>query len=211
MFASTIVLASLCSSAFATLFITQPVATTTCVGGQTCNIAWEDNGVAPSLAQWGNASVNLYTGNALQQTLIQPITASVDVATTNAIQFTVNPAAGQNGDFYFIRVSSLTLMDATNPQFPELAFSAKFTLSSMTGTFNATVSAQIAGTSTAPIGGSTSATPASTAKATAGLTTSTTKATSTGTAKPTGSASSAGRTIVPGAAAFAGAVAALFL
>ncbi|KAJ3716587.1 hypothetical protein EV361DRAFT_911312 [Lentinula raphanica] len=165
MFAKVVLLSALVSSALATVFITSPTSSSTFTAGQTATITWQDNNVAPLLAAWGNASVGIWTGNANQQTLLQQVVASVNVSTTTSIQFTPNASIGPNGQEYFIRMESLTLKDANNTQYPEMAFSALFTMASMTGTFNSSVSAEIAGQSTAPIGGSTTGSIAATTSA----------------------------------------------
>jgi len=162
MFTTIVVLASLVSSAFATVFMTSPVAGTVCNGGANCTVKWQDDNAAPLLAAWANASFAVYTGNAIQQTMLQLIAPSVDVSTVSTLSFTVDPNSGANSDDYFIRAQSLTVMDPKNPTFPLEAFSAKFTMQGMKGTFNATVLAQISGTVTAPIGGPTAAPPSST-------------------------------------------------
>ncbi|KAF4613151.1 hypothetical protein D9613_011167 [Agrocybe pediades] len=80
----------------------------------------------------------------------------------------------------FIRFESISLKDAAQPQFPALAFSHKFSLSGMTGTFSDEVKAQIADKSAAaPLTSSASSKASSTA------------ASSTSSNKPTGSQSSA--------------------
>ncbi|KAE9406517.1 hypothetical protein BT96DRAFT_220279 [Gymnopus androsaceus JB14] len=164
MFAKVVLLSALVSSAFATVFITNPTSSSTFNGGQNNSINWEDDGTSPSTAEWGNASVAIYTGNENEQTMLQLIAASVNVSATTSIQFQVDPSIGSNGLFYFIRMQSLTLVDnSTSFHFNELAFSHLFTMADMTGTFNASVSAEIAGQSTAPIGGSSTGSSASTA------------------------------------------------
>ncbi|KAJ3563522.1 hypothetical protein NP233_g8893 [Leucocoprinus birnbaumii] len=165
-FKSFAALALAASPALATVFITNPVASTTFNGGQPATISWQDDGQTPTLQQFGNAMVSIYVGNALQQTSLQTIVPSVNVATTSSIQFTPDPSIGPNSNEYFIRVQSLGFMDPKNPQFPALSFSAKFTMNNMSGTFNSTVQAQIAGQSTAPLAGG-SATPQSAPSATA--------------------------------------------
>ncbi|EIN14574.1 hypothetical protein PUNSTDRAFT_96536 [Punctularia strigosozonata HHB-11173 SS5] len=152
-----LVLASLAPAALANVFITAPVGTTNWQAGQQQTITWQDDNSSPSLADFGDAKISIYTGNANQQTLLQAIATSVNVATTASVVFTPDATIGPNGDDYFIRIESLNLKDANNSQFPAEAFSAKFTLSSMTGTFNASVQAEVDGTSTAPIGGSATA------------------------------------------------------
>jgi len=156
MFSSAFVVLSLSASALANLYITQPVSSTTWTGGQQSTVSWQDDGQQPSLAQFGLAMVSIYAGNSQQQTLLQTITPSVDTSKTQTIVFTPDPTIGPSTDEYFIRFQSLNLKDSTNPQYPALAFSAKFSMASMTGTFNASVQAEINGQSTAPIGGTAS-------------------------------------------------------
>ncbi|EEB86722.1 hypothetical protein MPER_16219, partial [Moniliophthora perniciosa FA553] len=67
LFFKSALVASLASSAFATIFITSPVASDTFNGGQKATIKWQDDGKAPTLKDWGMAKVSIYTGNAKQQ------------------------------------------------------------------------------------------------------------------------------------------------
>lgn len=64
--------------------------------------------------------------------------------------------------FSFIRFESLAFKDPTQPQYPALAFSAKFELTGMSGNFSPDVQQQIDGASSLPIGGPTSVPPSST-------------------------------------------------
>jgi len=153
MFSSTLVVLALSASALANVFATAPVASTNFVAGKPCTVSWQDDGQQPSLQSFGPAMVSIYAGNSQQQTLLQTITPSVNVATTQSVIFTPDPTIGPTGNEYFVRFQSLSLKDSTNPQYPALAFSARFTMSGMTGTFNATVQSEINGQSTAPIGG----------------------------------------------------------
>jgi len=155
MFAKVILFFALVSSAFATVFITSPTASSTFTAGTTATISWEDNGNSPTTPSWGNATVGIWAGNANQQTELQSITTSVNVSSTTSIEFTPSASIGPNGMEYFIRIQSNTLKDPSNAGYPEMSFSALFTMAGMTGTFNASVSAEVAGESTAPIGGPT--------------------------------------------------------
>jgi hypothetical protein len=211
MFSRTLIALAFSASALANVFITFPVASTTLTGGQQANITWQDDGKSPSLQQFGPAKISIYVGNAQQQTSLQ-LAGQVDVSTASSLSFTPDPTIGPNGNEYFIRVESISLKDATNPQYPALAFSAKFTMAGMTGTFTPAEQSQIDGQSTAPIG--TTTVPAPTASTTASLTTS--KAASTASASVSKSAASATSTAkstsgaaglaVSGFAAVAGAV-----
>ncbi|KAF8958097.1 hypothetical protein BDZ97DRAFT_1706309 [Flammula alnicola] len=197
MFSKILVTLALSSAALATVFVTAPVAATTYTAGQPAVVTWQDSGAAPTLAQFGPAKISIYAGNAQQQTLLQAINASIDVSQVSTITFTPDPTIGPNSNEYFIRFESLSLKDATQPQFPALAFSAKFTLSGMSGTFSAAVQSQINGQSTAPLASQTAASTVAAASTTpaattaASLTTSK-KASSTGSSAPTATSAKSG-------------------
>jgi len=156
MFSKALLILSVVSVAFATVYVTAPVAATVYSGGQPATISWQDSGSPPTLAQFGNAKISIYAGNAQQQTSLQLVNASVNVATVSSISFTPQPNIGPNSNHYLIRFESLSLTDPTQSQTTALAFSAQFTLNNMTGTFSAAVLSEIAGQSTAPLGAPTS-------------------------------------------------------
>jgi hypothetical protein len=209
-------LSALAVPAFGELAVTSPTASTTCTGGQVCSVKWQDNSQRVSLTQQGNCTIALYAGSTNQQSFLQPIAhpVPINVATTPSIDFTVDPAVGENGKFYFIRFSSVTLKDGANPY---LSFSAIFALDGMTGTFNQTVKSQIQGLSSATTG------PTSTGATTAVATTrgsSTTSATSRPASASTSASNKNGTgaaflnaspVTYTGVAAFIGAVVGLFL
>ncbi|KAF9238124.1 hypothetical protein BU15DRAFT_88527 [Melanogaster broomeanus] len=124
---SAVVSLAFAASALANLYVTSPVVDTTFTAGQQATISWEDNGQNPTLSQFGNATFAIYVGNAIQQTPLQTIATNVNVSTTSSFEFTPDGTIGPNSSEYFVRVTSLTLMDPTQPQYPEEAFSAKFT------------------------------------------------------------------------------------
>jgi len=144
-----VVAAALFSQVSATIYVTQPISSTTCAASQACTVAWNDDGNAPALATIGACSIDLCTGGVQQQTCLQNISPSTDVSQTAQLQFFPNPSVGESGDMWFIKFTSLAYKDPTNPQFPFTAFSAKLTLTGMTGTFNATIESEIAGASVA--------------------------------------------------------------
>jgi len=209
---------SLATVALANPFITNPIASTTCAAGSQCEIDWKDDGNSPNLTAFSPANIGLWVGNAKQQTQVQAIATNVDVSNVSSIVFTPDPTVGANGNFYFVRFDSQSAKDPSNPANPAQAFSAKFTLSGMTGTFSAAVQSQIDGQSTAPLGGATSAisggtsssVPASTTAAAASSKAS--SATSSGTAKATTTTkpNSASKLNTVGAAGVLGLVAAVF-
>lgn len=145
--------------AAAELSVTAPIATTTCTGGQTCEVSWRDDGKGVNLTQQGLCTVALYVGGRTQQTFLQPIAfpTPINVATTASIVFTVDPSVGENSSEYFIRFSSQNLTQANSTTgAPYLSFSAKFKLDGMTGKFNETVQAQISSSALPTATGSTS-------------------------------------------------------
>ncbi|KAF8497448.1 hypothetical protein F5888DRAFT_1698042 [Russula emetica] len=186
MFSSLLVLslAALAPLAHATVFITNPTASTNIPAGQSFTIAWQDDGNSPNLTAFGPATIGLYVGSPTVQTQLQLI-ANVDVSKVNSQAWTPDPSVGPNYGSYFIRFTSVSLKDPNQTQFNAEAFSAKFSLSGMTGTFNSTIQAEISG-STGP------SVAASTAAATSG---------SGATKGPSGTSIAAASTVKPSAAA----------
>ena len=103
-----------------------------------------DDGNTPTVASIGPCTIDIYTGSKNQQTQLQNLGKSVDVSKASSVSVTVDPSIGPNGDYYFVRVTSLGLKDTTNPQYPYQAFSAKFELDGMSGNFSQAILAQIA-------------------------------------------------------------------
>ncbi|KAF8336432.1 uncharacterized protein EI90DRAFT_174575 [Cantharellus anzutake] len=121
------------------MFITAPVVTTSCAAGQNCPLAWNDDGKPPTLSQIGACNVGLFVGSVSTQYLLQSISAAFDVSKAGTLNFSPDPSVGANSNQYFIRFTSNTLNSTTNTGYPYQAFSAKFTLTGMTGQFNSTV------------------------------------------------------------------------
>jgi hypothetical protein len=128
-------LLALSSCTFATLFTTMPDATTSWAAGQVQTIQWQEStdGAHPNLTQMGLCKISVYVGSVTEQVLVQPISTNTNVSANHSITFTPNPTIGPSGPLYFIRFESLTEPDPTNAAIPALAFSAKFTLTGMTG------------------------------------------------------------------------------
>jgi len=154
---SVVVNLALASSAFAGVFFTSPTASIGFVGGQPANITWQEDNTVPLLTDFGLAKASIYAGNSEQQTSLQLISDSIDVSNPLFLAFTPDASIGPNAAQYFIRFESLSLKDPNDPTIPALAFSHVFTMSGMTGVFNAEVQSQIDGQSTAPIGGTAAA------------------------------------------------------
>jgi hypothetical protein len=201
MFSKALIVAALCAQALA-VYITNPVASTTLSGGKETTITWEQAKDGPTLKDFGPCKISVYVGNALQQTSLQLISDNVDVSKESSVKFTLDPTIGPNSKEYFIRVESLSFKDPKQPQYPALAFSAKFTADNMSGTFTPAIQSQIAGQSTAPLAGPTS-TGTSTSATTKANSASTT-ASNTSTAKTSATSAPAGNGALSNKAGWAG-------
>ncbi|WWD18639.1 hypothetical protein CI109_103092 [Kwoniella shandongensis] len=141
------------------VYITSPVDSTAATGGQVIEVKWADDGKTPTVASVGPCSIDIYTGSVNNQIKLQNLAASVDVSKASSISATIDPSIGQDDSHYFVRFTSLNLKDAKNPQYPYEAFSAMFTISSMSGKFNATTLAAIdaaaSSNATLPVSGAT--------------------------------------------------------
>ncbi|KAI5998936.1 hypothetical protein F5J12DRAFT_848394 [Pisolithus orientalis] len=168
-------IALLISSLFATvqasIYVTNPVQSTVCTGGQSCEVDWVDNGESPLLSDIGECTVGLYSG---EMAFVQSL-PSVDVSSTSTLSFTPNPSAGPNGQYYIVFTSSAISYQG---------FSASFTLSGMTGT---------------TVGGGTSSTPpasnATTTSSASGASSASSTGTATGTATGTTTATTPATTV----------------
>lgn len=151
-------LAAALPSAFATPYTTSPVSSSVWQAGVTQTVQWieDPNNPTPALKDYGPCKISIYVGNSQQQTSLQLIAPSVDVSKNGSVQFIPDPKIGPDSDQYFIRIESLALKDPKNPQYPALAFSAKFQLTGMTGNFTTEEQNQINGASSLPLGGSSS-------------------------------------------------------
>jgi hypothetical protein len=183
MLTSVIVPLALAASALANVFITFPVFNSSLSAGQQTNVSWIDSGSGPSLSQFGLATFAIYVGNANEQTLLQAIASSIDVANMTSLVFTPLASIGPDSDEYFIRITSQSLKNPNATQYFEEAFSAKFALTGMSGSFNSSVQAEINGQSTAPIGGPTGTAASPTGSAT-GTSSSASPSSTNGAAKP---------------------------
>ncbi|KAI0826121.1 hypothetical protein BC629DRAFT_1718865 [Irpex lacteus] len=122
---SALLLAAL-PQAFATLYITHPLTSTTCTGGKQCTVTWVDDGVAPTLGAIGSCYVGLYNNNGVLVQQIEP----VDVASVHSLTFTLDPKAGPNSNKYYINFTSIDPSKGYNE------FSTFFTLNGMSGSLS---------------------------------------------------------------------------
>jgi len=180
--------AALAPQALANLYITSPVASTSCAAGQPCVASWNDDGNAPSLAQIGACNVGIWAGSQQTQYQLQDL-GSVDVSTQATANFIPQAQIGGNSNLYFLRFTSVNFKDGANPW---IGFSAKFTLTGMTGQFNETLQSLMTAPTSA-IGSSTPAgttTPAGTSTPAGTTTPAGSSGITTTTAKPSGSSTS---------------------
>ena len=61
------VLAAAAAPAFATVYMTAPVGSTSWAAGTSQTITWQDDGSTPALGNFGSASVGVYVGSVNQQ------------------------------------------------------------------------------------------------------------------------------------------------
>jgi len=194
MFSKALVIFSVISVAFATVYITNPIASSNISAGESSPINWQDDGKKPTLKDFGPSKIGVYVGNTRQQVLVIPISNNTDVSAVQTINFTPEADAGPNGGEYFIRFESISLKDPNSPNDPAEAFSHNFTLTGMTGSFSASILSIIAGQSTAPFGSQTSSGSSSSSTSSPVLTGSSasknptsTSSTTSATARPSGS------------------------
>ncbi|KAH9936702.1 hypothetical protein B0H21DRAFT_878690 [Amylocystis lapponica] len=109
------------------LYVNDPVASTTCNGGQPCTVTWLDDGSQPLLSGIGACYVGLYNGNNVLVQQIEP----VDVASVHSLQFTPDPGAGPDSGTYYINFTAINPVDGAR----YIQYSAFFTMASMSGSF----------------------------------------------------------------------------
>jgi hypothetical protein len=175
------------------------------------------------LKDLGSCSIALYTGNAQQQTLLQSISAGYNMAQFGSIDWLPDASVGPNSDLYFIRIEALNFKSLDNPAAPYQSFSAKFTLTGMTGQWTPEISSQLQGLTspggmpptTTPVAISTSAPAISTPPAASSASSNSTKPASASPSKASASASAKPNSAVKlgsvGAAGALGSILALVL
>ncbi|KAM0746840.1 hypothetical protein T439DRAFT_383868 [Meredithblackwellia eburnea MCA 4105] len=122
----------------ASIYITNPIATTTLQGNKSFTITWlsdtgDGAGVTPLASSFGPTTIGLYTGSSTQQTLLLNLGTVSDPSKTKSLKATVPVTVGPSSAFYFLRFQSISATSSSGV--PLQAFSARFTLSKMTGQF----------------------------------------------------------------------------
>ncbi|MBE7181857.1 MAG: hypothetical protein INR71_11740 [Terriglobus roseus] len=107
-FAIALAALGLAHSALATVAFSAPVASSNLKGGSSYKLQWRDDGVAPSLATFGQATFSLGVGGSVQQVLLQQL-GTADVSKVSSLTINIDPDVGQNAQgSYFIRADSTT-------------------------------------------------------------------------------------------------------
>ncbi|GAA5838058.1 hypothetical protein JCM9279_004114 [Rhodotorula babjevae] len=143
-------------------YIYKPVEASHYRAGDSFTVSWRDNGEAPLSSAYGQTTVSLYTGTSTVQTQLASLGTVADPGVETEVLITIDPTWGPDADDYFIRIQSVAGVDAAGA--PLQAFSARFALSQMTGTWSGAASAALAGSPVAAVAAS--ATSAATAMAT---------------------------------------------
>lgn len=151
MLARALTLLALSCSALASISITNPIASTSLAGGKSLKISWtaDSDTVTPLAKSFGNSSVSIYTGSSSVQYPLE-LFGYLDPYTTKSISKVVPKTLGPSAALYFIRIESLSAKDSAGN--PLEAFSARFTMTGMTGewsTEEATANSDVSVASTA--------------------------------------------------------------
>ncbi|BGP15566.1 hypothetical protein JCM10213_001343 [Rhodosporidiobolus nylandii] len=127
----------------ARVYIYKPVESSNYQPGDSFTVSWRDDGNTPSWTAWGPSTVGLYTGSPTSQTLLADLGSVNDASETYETRIVIDGKWGGDSSDYFIRVQSESATSDNGD--PLQAFSARFTLSKMTGEFSDEVKAQLAG------------------------------------------------------------------
>ncbi|TXT16004.1 hypothetical protein VHUM_00507 [Vanrija humicola] len=127
-------LVALASTARAGVYITSPTASSIVQAGETINVAWQDDGAGAKLADIGPSSIDIAVGSQLTQVVVQNLAEDVDVSKAQTVTATIDPTIGEDGQYYFVRVTSNSLRNGT---LPYQSFSARFTIRNTNGTWTA--------------------------------------------------------------------------
>ena len=129
-----VALLALAASALASISITNPIASTSLAGGKSLKISWlaDSDTVTPLAKSFGNSSVSIYTGSSSVQYPLE-LFGYLDPAKTTSISKVIPKTLGPSAALYFIRIESLSAKDSAGN--PLEAFSARFTLTGMTGSW----------------------------------------------------------------------------
>ncbi|GAA5894848.1 hypothetical protein JCM5296_007597 [Sporobolomyces johnsonii] len=136
-------------------YLVKPTASDSFNAGKQFTVTWIDNNNAPTAEAFGASTLYIATGSSTQHTNLATLgnVAMHSLLQTTEVKITVDASWGPNSDLYFILLQSNSGTDSNG--IPLQSFSARFSLTKMTGTFSSAVLAQISGvTSGAPVASS---------------------------------------------------------
>lgn len=106
--ASAIAVIAFAHGSLATVAFSAPVASSNLKAGSSFKLTWRDDGVAPSLATFGQTTFSLGVGGSVQQVLLQTL-GTADVSKVNSLSINIDADVGQSAQgSYFIRADSAT-------------------------------------------------------------------------------------------------------
>ncbi|GAA5873913.1 hypothetical protein JCM1840_000227 [Sporobolomyces johnsonii] len=137
-------------------YLVKPTADDSFNAGKQFTVTWIDNNNAPTAEAFGASTLYIATGSSTQHTNLATLGNVASPSNTTEVKITVDASWGPDSDLYFILLQSNSGTDSNG--IPLQSFSARFSLTKMTGTFSSAVLAQISGvTSGAPVASSTAA------------------------------------------------------
>ncbi|KAK0569201.1 hypothetical protein OC861_001127 [Tilletia horrida] len=136
-------LLALTQTALANLVVHSPVAATKAEGGKSLQVEWVDDGKAPTAKSYGAINVFLCTGSSTVQYKLQELKGNLSTKTKSG-SWKIDPSVGPNSDKYFLRFEGTNVSAAG---VPPMAFSARFSISGMKGTWNSTITSTNQGAS----------------------------------------------------------------
>ncbi|GAA5963847.1 hypothetical protein JCM21900_004425 [Sporobolomyces salmonicolor] len=178
-----ILLGAAIASVSAGPYLVKPTASDSFNSGKQFTVTWIDNNNAPTSEAFGPSTLYIATGSSTQHTNLATLGHVASPSNTTEVKITVDASWGPDSDLYFMLLQSDSGVDSTG--IPLQSFSARFSLTKMTGTFSSAVLAQISGISSgAPVSTSSTVAAGASGMTSSGMVTTTAPA-STGSASAT--------------------------
>ncbi|GAA6013409.1 hypothetical protein JCM11491_006067 [Sporobolomyces phaffii] len=146
-FSSTsLILAALAQSVFGSVYIVKPDGSDSFNAGKRITVTWLDNESKPAASEMGPSTLYIATGSTTAHTNLATLGHISDPSKQLETPIKIDGSWGPESDQYFILLESDSAKDPTTNQ-PLQAFSARFQLNRMKGTFPAAALAQLDGSS----------------------------------------------------------------
>jgi len=133
--------------AAAKIFTARPANSTVGKGGEPFRLSWMDDGEEPTLATIGPVRIDLCVGTGEKNVVVQEVAPAVDLSKQSNLTFTVDPKAGENGQYYFFKYTAAD--NVMGQAYSQLT--ARFFMTSMTGDWSSEQEALVASVSTAAL------------------------------------------------------------